>query len=75
MMSGLAKPIRHVITRRPEFLEICGLANAHEGIVRLLPVESVGLQPLFAACNAVRGRSGHDAIAALVQVGHYSLPC
>ena len=72
---GVGETDTHVITRRPEFLEICGLANAHEGIVRLLAVESVGLQPLFAASDAVGGRGGDHAIAALVQVGHYSLPC
>ena len=42
-----------VVSRRTELLEVARLADTHERIVRLLAVQSVGLQPLFAACNPV----------------------
>ena len=63
-----------VVSRRPELLEIGRFSNPHKRIVSLLAVQSIGLQPLFAACNAVGVRRGYYTISALVEVVDYRLP-
>ena len=59
-----------VVRRRPELLEVAGLADSGEYVVRLLAVQSVGLEPLFASGNAVSRRGGDDAPASRHQVGN-----
>jgi len=60
----------HVISGRPVLLEVAGLGNADEGIVRMLPIECVGLDPLLAASNPVRPRVGLDAEFVRHKVGN-----
>ena len=62
-----------VISSRTEFLEVGRLADAHERIVGLLAVQSIGLQPLLAACNPVGVGRGDHTISALIEVVDHGL--
>ena len=60
----------HVISGRTILLEVAGLADADEGIVGMLPIECVGLEPFFATRNPVRTGVGLDAEFVRHQVGN-----
>src|SRR5262249_28000261 len=52
----VGKADAHVVSARPELLEVARLANADEGIVGVLAIQRVGLEPFFAARNPVGPR-------------------
>ena len=64
---------RDVVAGRTEFLEVAGLADAHERVMRLLAIQRVGLDPLLAERDAGRPGERGDAVAARVQVLHDGL--
>ena len=59
---------RDVESARPELLEVARLVGFDESLVRLAAVQGIGLQPLLASADAVRGRHGLDLIQPRVQV-------
>src|SRR5262249_11730394 len=63
----------HVITGRTELLEITRLTDTQERVVRLLAVQSVPLQPLLAARDAVGGGRRDHAVASGHHVGDHRL--
>ncbi len=65
----VGKADRHVEPGRAELLEVSRAANLDEGVMRLLTIQRVGLQPLLAARDAIGGRRRDDAVAARHQVG------
>ena len=58
-----------VVRRRPELLEVGWLADSDESVLRLLAVQGVGLEPLFAPGNAVSTWDGNRLISSGHQVG------
>jgi hypothetical protein len=67
---GIGKSDGHVISGRPVLLEVARLADADEGLVGMLAIQRVGLDPLFTACDTVRARVGLDAEFIGHQVGN-----
>ena len=64
---------RNVVAGRTVLLEVAGFTDAHERIVGLLPVQGVGLQPLFTSGDAVCRWVGHNAVSSLHHVGNEGL--
>ena len=63
-----------MVSARPQFLEVARFADAEEGIVGVLSVQRVGLQPFFAARNPVGPRVGLHAELVRHQIGNDCLP-
>ena len=66
---------RDVEAAGAELLEVAGFVGLDERLVRLAAVERVGLQPFFAARDAVGRGRGDDFIQPRVQVGDDRLAC
>ena len=64
---------RHVVAGRSVLLEEARLADAQEGVVGLLAIQRIGLQPLFAPADPVGAWCGHDAVPSRHQVGDHRL--
>ena len=60
---------------RTEFLELPWLAWTNERLVRLAAVERIGLQPFFAAGDAIRVGDRLDLVQPTWQVGNHGLTC
>ena len=55
---GIRKADRDVASGRTELLEVSRHTNAHEGIVRLLSIQGVGLDPFLTSAYAIRAAPG-----------------
>ncbi len=73
MIARVGKADGDVVSGWSKLLEEAGLTDSEERIVRLLAVQSVGLEPLFAACNSVSRGRGHHAVTSGHQVGNHGL--
>ena len=64
---------RDVESGRTVLLEEARLADAEEGVMRLLAVQCIGLEPLLAAGNSIRCGCSHHAVSSRHQVGNHCL--
>ena len=71
--SGIGKADGHVPAGWTVLLEVGWFTDSQPGIVRLLAVQGVGLQPLFSSRNPVSRGSSHDAVPSLHHVRNQGL--
>src|SRR6266581_5240254 len=73
--SWIGKPDGYVVSRWTILLEVAWFLDPEERIMRLLTVQSVGLEPFFPSGNPVGSRRGHHAVPSRHQVGNDCLTC